>query len=851
MSTEKNKGGRQKMNDASHLWMSAIINFSDDAIISKDLNDLIVSWNKGAEILYGYTANEAIGKPISIIIPEDKISDISISSESIENRKFISHFETTRIAKDGKRIDVSLSLSPIIDEEGILIGSSAIARDITERKKNEEIIKLSEERYRKIVELSSDAIYIHKDGEIIFINAAGLKLFGATDYSQLIGKSIWSLYTPDRHGIVRARAQLMKTTNQAVSPIEHTIIRLDGKIVNVESNACPITYAGQSAIYITLRDISEHKKIKMLLEMQYSIANGLIDFINLTDSCANVLKIICTNLKLDIGKIWVINKKDNNLSCIATYGNIEIDQKSDDSLLNKVLANEELCWVEDVTQLVNSTYPHDYEFKFGIGVPIINEKKVIGVLELMNHSVLIKDNLIYEAMSSIGSQISQFMKRRQCEKDLIYISKHDSITGLFNHSFLEEILNFELYRAKIKDQRLAVLLLNIMNFSSINHALGHAAGDELLKQVATRLVTLTSNSDNIVRFRDAQFAVVLIDFWKIEDIIDFVEELNNTMIEPFIVREHRINVSFNVGVGLYPEDGDSVASLIRSADIALYDSKKSGANSLQFCTNNMTALAKKRVGIENDLREALTKQEFFLSYQPIVEIPSMVVIGFESLIRWRKNGKIVSPSEFIHIIEETLLIVPIGEWILHTACVQCKSWQDIFKRPIVISVNVSTIQLRHSSIIDVLTDVLQKSKLDPSCLKLEITESAIMSDAMQVIKILHRIKDMGIKIAIDDFGTGYSSLNYLKQLPIDYLKIDQSFVVNMLNNHSDAAIIKTIISLAENLGYKVIAEGIETEEQLNFITNLGCVEIQGYYFGAPMESDEVIEFLKQKTLFNI
>lgn len=847
MNTDKYKGNKQTTDKSTdRLWVQAVVNSSDDAIISKDLNDVIVSWNKAAEDLYGYTASEAIGKSISLIIPEDKMSDLPFSAEQIAARKFVKHLETVRIAKNGRRIDVSIIISPVINEAGILIGSSAIARDITEKKIAEEAIRLSEERYRNIVELSADAIYIHKNGEIIFVNAACVKLFGAKDRSQLIGKSIWSLYTTDRHGIVRARAQIMNTTHQAVPIIEHTIIKLDGTIVNVESNACYITYAGQSAIYITLRDISERKKITQLLEMQGRIADNLIDSISLIDSCTNILKTICTSLKLDIGKIWTVNKKTNNFSCIATYGNINTIQESDDSLLSKVLATDEVCWVDDVTQLVNSTYPHDYEFKFGLALPIVAEKEVIGVLELMSNKGLMKDSTIQQTMLGISNQISLLMKRKQYEKDLIYISKHDAVTGLFNHLFFEEVLGFELYKAKIKEQRLAILLLNIVNFSAVNQSLGHSLGDEVLKQVANRLINLIANNDNIARFGDDQFSIMIIDFDKVENIIDFVEKVNIIMDEPFIISDHRVNINFNIGIGLYPEDGDNAAALMRSAEIALDDAKKSGAKSFRFCTNNMVALAKKRAGIENDLREALSKQEFFLNYQPIVEMPSMLVNGFESLIRWRRNGKAVSPGEFISIIEETSLIIPIGEWILHTACAQCKAWQDVVHRPIMIAANVSAIQLRYASILDVLADVLDGSKLDPSCLKLEITESAIMNDTKQAIKVLHKIKDMGIKIAIDDFGTGYSSLSYLKQLPIDYLKIDQSFIASMLNNPSDAAIIKTIIVLSENLGYKVIAEGVETEQQLKFITSLGCVEIQGYYFGGPMQNEEALEFMKQR-----
>jgi PAS domain S-box-containing protein len=247
------------------LWIEAIINSSDDAIISKDLNNNIVSWNKGAEHLYGYTEQEVIGKPISIIIPEDKLNDIPMTAELTEARKLLHHMETVRIAKDGKRIDVLITVSPILNAEGTLIGSSAIARDISERKRSEAIIHRSEERYRKIVELSPDTILIHQDGKVVFINQAGLKLFAADGADQLLNKSIWTLFTPDRHGIIRAHNQSMKVSEQAVANIEHAVIRLDGKTISVETSSCPITYEDKPAIYMILRDINERKKIKTFL----------------------------------------------------------------------------------------------------------------------------------------------------------------------------------------------------------------------------------------------------------------------------------------------------------------------------------------------------------------------------------------------------------------------------------------------------------------------------------------------------------------------------------------------------------------------------------------------------------
>jgi EAL domain-containing protein (putative c-di-GMP-specific phosphodiesterase class I) len=263
---------------------------------------------------------------------------------------------------------------------------------------------------------------------------------------------------------------------------------------------------------------------------------------------------------------------------------------------------------------------------------------------------------------------------------------------------------------------------------------------------------------------------------------------------------------------------------------------------------DLNARAKKRVQMESDLRSALASDEIFLMYQPIVDATQMLTTGFEALARWSKNGKLISPAEFIPLAEKTNLIIPIGEWIMRAACLQCKEWQTKTDRPVFVSVNISPVQFKHNVVIDLVTSVLNETQLDPSCLKIEVTEGMLVENTHKSINTLRAIKDMGVKISIDDFGTGYSSLNYLRQLPVDFLKIDQSFVRKMTTNANDAAIVKTIIDLAHNLNYKVIAEGVETQEQLNFLTTLGCYNIQGYYFSQPLPVAEATAFLQQGRL---
>lgn len=840
------------MKDLDKLpWIEGIIDYSEDAIISKDLNNIIVSWNKGAEKLYGYKAEEVVGKPISIIIPKDKISDILSTAEIIEQRKDIMHLETVRIAKDGTRYDVSVSVSPIFNSKGELIGSSAIARNITERKKHEEILRKSEERYRKIVELSPDAIIIHQDSYIKFINQAGIMLLGATDARQIIGKNIWNFYTPDIHGIVRTNIQTLKFTGQPITNVEHTIIRLDGKTITAETSSCTINYENQTAIYVIMRDVTERKKIGKFLELQYATSNNLIESSNLIDGLTATIKIICNTLKFNAGRIWTLSAKEKSLNCIATWANTESAAKFIDKSKNKMSLKVDERFIknmdtkkEGIWEYINDKhlYHENDDFKLRVEIPIVYNKKLVGILELLHNKTLPKDDDLLRSLQSINSQIAIFIKNLQSEENLLFNEKHDLLTKLPNRTFFEETMMFQLYSVKSKRQRMAVLLLDIDNFSSINESAGYPFGDNILKIIANILNTQLKLHDNAARFGGDQFVALLSGFNTLDDITNFAKNINLIIKKTILEKNINFNIQVNIGISLYPEDGDTVKTLLQKASIALTNVKKQGGERFQFCTSEMSSREQNRIIIENKLQEALDKNEFILHYQPSIDSKNMQIIGFEALLRWQHNGKTIPPIEFIEILEESRIIIPVGAWILRSACEQCIKWQK--QAPgTSISVNISPIQLHNSNIVEDITSAIQLSKIKTNLLKIEITESAIMNDVQACTRILYKIKELGVKIALDDFGTGYSSLSYLPNLPIDYLKIDRSFIMHMVDNRKDAAIVKTIIELASNLGISVIAEGVETQTQLELINTLGCFEIQGFYFSRPLNIKEAEDLL--------
>jgi len=715
----------------------------------------------------------------------------------------------------------------------------------------------SEQRYRVIVEGSPYTIFIHRAGKIIFMNAAGLKLFGATDASQIVGKSLWILYPPERHGVVRARNQMIEKNHDTVLTIEHTVLRLDGTRASVEATICLIQYEGSDAFYVIMHDISSRKNTQMCLDMQYAVSHCLVDRNNIVDATRCTIDTICNSLKFSYGKIWAWDKKDQVLRYVSSWrdSSKETDKiadkiysqvvvKLDYGLPGKVMATGIPLWIEDLSKNPGAYYPEGFIYTSAIAIPIKNDKETFGVMEFVSNSKMLNDEVISQALTGIGEQVGLFLRRQKFEKDLAYLAKYDPITGLSNRASFEENLAVAVNLAKNSAKLLALLFLDVDSFQTINEGMGHAAGDQLLQSIALRFINLGVDREKLGRF-GPQFAMVLSDINHIDDVDVFIDRILAGIAKEFSIQDQNLKLRLNIGVALYSNDGHDVSSLMRNASIALTSAKEIGGGTVQFCTTELKNHAKSRIKIESTLHSALENQEFFLYYQPIVEIPNMTTSDFESLIRWHKNGQIINPMEFIQIAEKTHLIIPIGEWIIRTACEQCKLWQQYSKSPVSVSVNISAIQFKHGGVIDVLSSVLQDTGLDPACLKVEITESALMDNAQKSIDVLSKIKDMGIKISIDDFGTGYSSLNYLRRLPVDFLKIDQSFVRNMTSNTNDGAIVKTIIELADNLGYKVIAEGVETQAQLNFLSTLGCHFIQGYYFSKPLLADDATEFIKQ------
>ncbi len=445
---------------------------------------------------------------------------------------------------------------------------------------------------------------------------------------------------------------------------------------------------------------------------------------------------------------------------------------------------------------------------------------------------------------SIGI-IRDITERKRYDETIVRMAYHDHLTGLPNRLLLNDRLEQALAMGRRHKSIVAVLFLDIDRFKVINDTLGHAVGDELIKAVAERLKKHLRGTDTVARLGGDEFTVLLQDVNGIDGATKVAENIFSIFKEPFNIKGHELFLTASIGISVYPDDGTDAETLLKNADIAMYLAKDEGRNAYRFYTTALNARTIERLELENRLRKAIERDELLLHYQPQIDIKTGEVTGIEALVRWHEPecGITHQPADFIPIAEETGLIVPIGDWVLRKACEENRKWQDKGLKPVRIAVNLSLRQFRQKDFVKTVARIIKDTALAPEYLELELTESIIMKDVESTIEVLRALKTMGISLSIDDFGTGYSSLAYLKRMPIDVLKIDISFVRDITTDPDDAAIAITIIRMAHSLKLEVVAEGVETMEQLEFLRTLQCDRLQGFLVSRPVPSVEAEGFL--------
>jgi diguanylate cyclase (GGDEF)-like protein/PAS domain S-box-containing protein len=509
--------------------------------------------------------------------------------------------------------------------------------------------------------------------------------------------------------------------------------------------------------------------------------------------------------------------------------------------------------LEEVFRIIDGTTREAVQNPMALA---IQENKTVGVTP---NCVLVRRDGVEAAIEDSAAPIHDRRRRvsgavmvfhdvstaRALSVRMSYLAQHDDLTDLPNRILFNDRLTQAIALAQRHRQKLALLYLDVDRFKHINDSLGHTVGDHLLQSVAQRLVASVRNSDTVSRQGGDEFVILLPEVRHAQDAAVAAEKVRVALTAPHYIDQHDLHLTASIGIVIYPDDGMEGKTLLTNADFAMYHAKESGRNNYQFFRPDMNVSAIERQSLEEGLRHAVARKEFVLHYQPQMDLDTRAIIGVEALVRWHHPQRgLVGPAQFIPVAEECGFIVPFGRWVLREACRQGRAWQDAGLPPMRIAVNISAAELRAKDYVAGVRAILLETGLEPGYLELELTETFLMQDSTSTTDVLQALKDMGVHLALDDFGTGYSSLSYLRRFPIDTLKIDQSFVRDLTTDADDASIVSAVISMGKSLHKRVVAEGVETPEQLAFLQEQNCPEGQGYYLSQPLVAGQLTQLLR-------
>lgn len=797
----------------SRELQSSVIEFSADAIITQSLDGTIQTWNTAAEKLFGYKGDEAIGKPAAILYSPATALMESENIRQIREGASFKQFETVLIAKNGVYVDVAVTLSPIKNSNNVIIGISKIARDITERKKAAEAFQRLFLRNEAILDSVPDIIMqVDIDKRYTWANKNGIAFFG----EDVIGKEA-SYYFEGEQDTYEMTNPLFGG-EQNIVYVESFQRRCDGEIrllawwcrVLHDENGHPIGALSSA------QDITNYKKSKRELRKLSQAIEQSPNSIIITDSNARIEYVNAAfTTATGYTQEEVIGKNPRMFQSGKT------SPSAYDELWNMLKQGK--SWHGE---FVNQTKE---------GREFIEEVKIAPIFQTdgtLSHYMAIKDDIT---------------DKKHTEERVYYLANYDSLTGLPNRTQFIERITYLINVAKRHDVEFAILFLDLDHFKDINDILGHSIGDTLLVELAKRIQSIIRDDDMVSRLGGDEFIFIVANT-SVHGVANVAEKLLEHIVRPFTIEHNELIVTASVGIAIYPIDGTDPETLLKNADTAMYQAKQNGRNNYQFFTKEMQETLARNIQLTNALRHALEKDQLHLVYQPQVAMMDTHIIGAEALLRWNHpEWGSISPSEFIPLAEESGLILPIGEWVLRTAVRQAKIWIDNGFPPIIMAVNLSAVQFRHSHLPKLVTTILEEIGLPPEYLELELTEAVAMHDPKSAYAIMDNLHERGIRMSIDDFGTGYSSLSYLKKFKVYKLKIDQSFIRDISTDSEDKAIVNAVISMAHSLGFKAIAEGVETVEQLNYLREQGCDEIQGYYFSKPLSVESFNAYILSQT----
>ncbi len=746
------------------------------------------------------------------------------------------------------------------------LNSRRLTLDLKVRQQTAEL-RESSERFRKLFEESNISITIRDkvSGEVIDANRRAIEKYGLTSLDELKqmnfgGESPYSLR--------EALQWINKTVSEGPQRFEWMNHKATGEVFWEHVRLSIITLDGTERILCTSTDITERKLAEMALKASEErlhdayfseatinmILNESLGDISLEEILRKSLNMIFAVPWIpmqSVGSIYIVDDDSDTLTMKA-YASIPEPVKRHcariplgECVCGRAAMSQNIEFVtvaDDGRAICRGALPPHTQY----AVPITSGGKTLGVINLYLGDGHIGTRHEEDFLKSVADALAGIIVRKKAEEKAQHLAYYDALTGLSNRNLFIDRLKQAIARSEYTGKNIALLTLDIDRFKAINDTFGFDAGDAVLKEIARRLLSIVRDGDTVSRFASDDFGVLLIEVAEPADTILITEKIMNMVSRPVLYGGKEILLTLCAGIAIYPADGRDAESLLKNANLAFEKAKDQGRKNYQFYTEEMDKKASEFLMMERDLYQAISNEEFILHYQPYWDINTKKIAGAEALIRWQKpDSGLISPGVFIPVLEETRMIIEVGEWILRTAARQAKEWQNSGRLAVPVSVNLSLIQFKQKNLLQMISRIIQEAGVSPRLLTLEITESAFVQDKDFAYSVLAALREMGISISIDDFGTGYSSLAHLKSFPVDNLKIDMNFIKDLAADSDSASIVSAIISMAHALNLRTIAEGIETEEQWRILRLLRCDLGQGYYFSKPLPAQEVEIFLNQ------
>ena len=815
-------GSCDEVNAALGMYMD-LYEFAPVGYFTLDDTGVIRAVNLTAENLLGMERSRLIGLRFEDLVSNETRPVLATLLERISAGSGKGACEVTLLAKDLKPLFVRIEAASC--DSGLEHRLAVL--DITEGKRSGEALLVSEARYRKLFENAKDGIMIVEadTGVITDVNPFLVELLGSSR-QELLGRKLWEIGMFE--GIAANPAHFEALQHRDY--IHHEDLPLatdDGRQLSVEVVSNRYQYDHTWVIQYNLRDITVRKQAEEALFKSEEQCRTIVSNINE----------YVYSVRFENGAIKSIY---HSPKCLDITGYPPEDYYNDPMLWFTMIHEEDRALVIDFLSEIYAGKEHE---------PIRHRIKHRNGTErwiLNNCAVQRVGSGATAGISRLDGFILDITEIKQAEENIFFLAHHDPLTKLPNRSTLYARIEQVLAVAQKAKRNVALLFLDIDAFKQINDSLGHDVGDRLLQSVARRLSDCTRSCDVVSRLGGDEFVIVLWDCGVAETTIVAEKIINSG----FTIEESNVAVNTSIGISLYPEDGTDYLTLLKNADIAMYHAKKSGGRNFQFFTHKLNEIAHQRFAVEVELRRALERGEFVLHYQPKVDLVTGKFSGMEALIRWQHPTRgLIRPEAFINIAEESGLLTPISKWTIITVCRQIQQWQQQGIGPISAAVNLSASFFQHRDFEDTIEQSLLETGIAPECLELELTEATIMSDPQKVLGSMAAMKALGLQLSIDDFGIGYSSLSYLKKLPVDKLKIDQSFIHNIAGDPDNAAVVRAVLSIGRSMQLKVIAEGVENFSQLAWLQAEGSEEAQGYYFSRPLPTKDITTLLKQGANF--